>query len=194
MFNDGKEIFDVLRARPTGVLHGSMSSPSAGRVASQSQGVPMAASGKDADKGMKVKSGGFAVFRRFCYQSMFATCLPLGIGKQNNPWQSQGLAIIGGETGIRTLGTVSRTHAFQACPFDHSGISPLDNLGSRQSQNAANNSPRSWKYSPHFRYLCQACFAKYHSPRLRKWSKKYVLLFSRSSTRERNQAAICTGD
>ncbi|MEM8776736.1 MAG: hypothetical protein AAGF53_17010, partial [Pseudomonadota bacterium] len=26
----------------------------------------------------------------------------------------------GGETGIRTLETVSRLHAFQACAFDHS--------------------------------------------------------------------------
>ena len=30
----------------------------------------------------------------------------------------------GGERGIRTLGTVSRTHAFQACTFNHSVISP----------------------------------------------------------------------
>jgi hypothetical protein len=30
----------------------------------------------------------------------------------------------GGETGIRTLVTVSRKHAFQACAFSHSAISP----------------------------------------------------------------------
>ncbi|MDK2943270.1 MAG: hypothetical protein PWP56_2783 [Acetobacterium sp.] len=30
----------------------------------------------------------------------------------------------GGERGIRTLGTLTRTHAFQACSFDHSDISP----------------------------------------------------------------------
>ncbi len=30
----------------------------------------------------------------------------------------------GGQGGIRTLGTVSRTHAFQASPFDHSGTCP----------------------------------------------------------------------
>ena len=30
----------------------------------------------------------------------------------------------GGERGIRTLGTVSRTHAFQACAFNHSATSP----------------------------------------------------------------------
>src|SRR5262245_10596777 len=30
----------------------------------------------------------------------------------------------GGGIGIRTLGTVSRTRAFQARPFDHSGIPP----------------------------------------------------------------------
>src|SRR5262245_3575635 len=31
----------------------------------------------------------------------------------------------GGERGIRTLGRVSPTHAFQACSFNHSDISPL---------------------------------------------------------------------
>ena len=31
----------------------------------------------------------------------------------------------GGELGIRTLGTVSRTHAFQACSFNRSDNSPL---------------------------------------------------------------------
>ena len=31
---------------------------------------------------------------------------------------------IGGERGIRTLGRVSPTHAFQACSFNHSDISP----------------------------------------------------------------------
>ena len=31
----------------------------------------------------------------------------------------------GGETGIRTLETVSRLHTFQACAFDHSATDPL---------------------------------------------------------------------
>ncbi len=31
----------------------------------------------------------------------------------------------GGETGIRTLETVSRLHTFQACAFDHSATSPF---------------------------------------------------------------------
>jgi hypothetical protein len=30
-----------------------------------------------------------------------------------------------GEKGIRTLGTITGTLAFQASPFDHSGISPF---------------------------------------------------------------------
>jgi hypothetical protein len=30
----------------------------------------------------------------------------------------------GGETGIRTLGTLARTTVFETAPFDHSGISP----------------------------------------------------------------------
>ena len=33
----------------------------------------------------------------------------------------------GGESGIRTHGRVSPTHAFQACSFNHSDISPLQN-------------------------------------------------------------------
>ncbi len=32
--------------------------------------------------------------------------------------------VAGGESGIRTHDTVSRIHAFQACAFDHSAISP----------------------------------------------------------------------
>ena len=30
----------------------------------------------------------------------------------------------GGETGIRTLGTITSTTVFETAPFDHSGISP----------------------------------------------------------------------
>jgi hypothetical protein len=36
--------------------------------------------------------------------------------------QREGL--VGGERGIRTLDTVSRIHAFQACALNHSAISP----------------------------------------------------------------------
>ena len=32
--------------------------------------------------------------------------------------------INGGQTGIRTLETVARLHAFQACAFDHSATCP----------------------------------------------------------------------
>jgi hypothetical protein len=32
--------------------------------------------------------------------------------------------IIGGEGGIRTHGTVTRTTVFETVPFDHSGTSP----------------------------------------------------------------------
>jgi hypothetical protein len=32
---------------------------------------------------------------------------------------------IGGEGGIRTLGKVTPTHAFQACSFNHSDTSPM---------------------------------------------------------------------
>jgi hypothetical protein len=42
--------------------------------------------------------------------------------KKNAP---EGALLFGGERGIRTLGTFARTHAFQASPFDRSGISPM---------------------------------------------------------------------
>ena len=34
-------------------------------------------------------------------------------------------SFIGGETGIRTLGTFNSTHTFQACALNRSAISPL---------------------------------------------------------------------
>ena len=41
------------------------------------------------------------------------------------PEDLEGLRVrTGGESGIRTHGTVSRTHAFQACALSHSAISP----------------------------------------------------------------------
>ncbi len=47
-------------------------------------------------------------------------------------WPRAGILCIkrlnGGESGIRTHGTLSGTHAFQACAFNHSAISP-ENLG-----------------------------------------------------------------
>ena len=39
--------------------------------------------------------------------------------------RNERLTKVGGERGIRTLGRVSPTHAFQACSFNHSDISPL---------------------------------------------------------------------
>ena len=36
--------------------------------------------------------------------------------------------LVGGEGGIRTLGTFDRTHAFQACSLSHSDTSPFDTL------------------------------------------------------------------
>src|SRR4029453_2205274 len=40
----------------------------------------------------------------------------------------------GGESGIRTHGRVSPTHAFQACSFNHSDISPFDSRTTRLAQ------------------------------------------------------------
>ena len=44
---------------------------------------------------------------------------------------------VGGERGIRTLGRVSPTHAFQACSFNHSDISPFDALRSLAASRAS---------------------------------------------------------
>ena len=44
-----------------------------------------------------------------------------------NGWQIPSIKN-GGERGIRTLGTLTSTHAFQACSFNHSDISPDYNL------------------------------------------------------------------
>src|SRR4029450_10595560 len=41
-----------------------------------------------------------------------------------NDGRSGGASGIGGESGIRTHGRVSPTHAFPACSFNHSDISP----------------------------------------------------------------------
>jgi hypothetical protein len=42
----------------------------------------------------------------------------------------------GGETGIRTLGTLSRTHAFQACALSRSAISPASRVAQYQTGRA----------------------------------------------------------
>jgi hypothetical protein len=42
-------------------------------------------------------------------------------GLTNQGWW---VLLNGGESGIRTRGTIACTHAFQACAFDHSAISP----------------------------------------------------------------------
>ena len=44
--------------------------------------------------------------------------------EQLDTGESRSVAWRGGESGIRTHGTVSRTHAFQACALSHSAISP----------------------------------------------------------------------
>ncbi len=51
----------------------------------------------------------------------------LGLSFNNNKKQLLS-DFAGGESGIRTHGTVSRTHAFQACALSHSAISPDDPL------------------------------------------------------------------
>ena len=51
--------------------------------------------------------------------------IDLGETSDFRPETLEGEIGIGGESGIRTHGRVSPTHAFQACSFNHSDISPL---------------------------------------------------------------------
>jgi hypothetical protein len=46
---------------------------------------------------------------------------------------------LGGEGGIRTLGKVTPTHAFQACSFNHSDTSPIRTAGGRIVCRSAEN-------------------------------------------------------
>ena len=49
----------------------------------------------------------------------------------------------GGESGIRTHGRVSPTHAFQACSIDHSDISPFRIKHLRTARNSVTQNPPS---------------------------------------------------
>ena len=49
---------------------------------------------------------------------------PIPLPHTKRPPALPGVFWYGGERGIRTLETVSRLHAFQACAFSHSAISP----------------------------------------------------------------------
>src|SRR4029077_18291955 len=48
-----------------------------------------------------------------------------------------------GESGIRTHGRVSPTHAFQACSFNHSDISPFRIKHLRTARNSVTQNPPS---------------------------------------------------
>ena len=54
-----------------------------------------------------------------------------------------GASEFGGERGIRTLGRVSPTHAFQACSIDHSDISPFKINHLRAIWNSVTQNPPS---------------------------------------------------
>ena len=73
---------------------------------------------------------------------------------------NDGHAIYGGQTGIRTLETVSRLHTFQACAFDHSATCPLGvvyETGARFSR-ARSRFPTSWskKFDPQLKWVRRA--------------------------------------
>ena len=48
----------------------------------------------------------------------------MDIGCMDTVRFASGKTVNGGQTGIRTLETVSRLHTFQACAFDHSATCP----------------------------------------------------------------------
>lgn len=54
---------------------------------------------------------------------------------------------LGGERGIRTPGTLSRTHAFQACALNRSTISPISQL-EYDNTNESKNQANKFKYLP----------------------------------------------
>src|SRR6185437_9423062 len=51
-----------------------------------------------------------------------------GIGSATGPWRNRLGLRAGGGRGIRTLDTVSRIHAFQACAFSHSATPPISSM------------------------------------------------------------------
>src|SRR5262249_33666956 len=69
---------------------------------------------------------------RFCGQADFTCRSSNHVHLWSHLWRENSKAskkdyistICGGEGGIRTLETVARLHAFQACAFDHSATSP----------------------------------------------------------------------
>ena len=73
----------------------------------------------------------------------------------------------GGETGIRTLGTLSSTHAFQACAFSHSAISPS---GKRRPMHACLNTPFDCN-------VLRACSLFEHWPAYSPGRLRFVVLF-----------------
>jgi hypothetical protein len=60
-------------------------------------------------------------------------------------------ADIGGEGGIRTLETVARLHAFQACAFDHSATSPWKKCRTIAERPRGSSKPREPEPPPHVR-------------------------------------------
>ena len=47
---------------------------------------------------------------------------------RHNFWKHKGFKLNGGEDRIRTCGELAPTHAFQACPLNRSGTSPLQQI------------------------------------------------------------------
>ena len=75
----------------------------------------------------------------------------------------------GGECGIRTHGTLSRTHAFQACALSRSAISPVRLVLQRQASifNAARNALCGISTLPNWRIRFLPSFCLSSSLRLR---------------------------
>ena len=72
-----------------------------------------------------------SVVRRLCalndgHPGQPCPCKPMKDRDYPNqaPHREKFAGLIGGETGIRTLGTVASTTVFETAPFNHSGTSP----------------------------------------------------------------------
>src|SRR5271170_6547492 len=72
----------------------------------------------------------------------------------------------GGERGIRTLGTLSRTHAFQACALSRSAISPAPNSPQRAAAHTTPCAPRKPKLSVHLQRRQECRLRDLHLPEL----------------------------
>lgn len=122
--------------RPPGYKPGALLLPWSSRVPALSHGLP---AGRETELQRKRREPGSNRRTRLCRpvasHSPIAPWMPCPVRlvlsyPKKSPSDPQGVGTrASGRRGIRTLGTLSRTHAFQACPFNHSGTLPYYQAG-----------------------------------------------------------------